>query len=205
MTVPPEAWDAARDAARPFAADLAEQVTRDPVHAPEIIGTGIAKAAAAAVEAAAPHIRKQIAAGRIDSFAGEYAFLSSFAPSPIRQGGQMWPTAEHLFQSMKCVGLDHRNWILAAPTPREAKRRGRSVAMRSDWEQCKRAAMLRVVLAKFEQNPDLAAKLAATYGAELVEGNTWGDRYWGRVGGVGENWLGRILMWVREVLHETAP
>lgn len=138
----------------------------------------------------------------IDSFTGDYAFLSNFAPSPIRQDGRTWPTAEHLFQSMKCVQQDQRNWVATAPTPGEAKRRGHSVSMRSGWEQHKRAAMLRVVLAKFEQNPDLAANLAATYGAELVEGNTWGDRYWGRVNGVGENWLGRILMWVREVLPE---
>jgi hypothetical protein len=63
--VPPEAWDAARDAARPFAADIAEQVIRDPGRTAEIIGRGVALAAAAAVEAAAPHIaaaeREQIA------------------------------------------------------------------------------------------------------------------------------------------------
>lgn len=34
----------------------------------------------------------------------------------------------------------------------------------------------------------------ATDDAELVEGNTWGDRYWGVVDGVGENRLGKLLM-----------
>lgn len=33
--------------------------------------------------------------------------------------------------------------------------------------------------------------------AELIEGNTWGDRIWGVCDGVGENRLGKILMRVR--------
>jgi len=56
------------------------------------------------------------------------------------------------------------------------------------------------VRAKFEQNPDLAAKLIATGDEELVEGNTWGDTYWGVCRGVGQNKLGKILMNVRQEL-----
>lgn len=51
--------------------------------------------------------------------------------------------------------------------------------------------------AKFSQNPDLADKLVATKDAELIEGNTWGDRIWGVCDGIGENRLGKILMRVR--------
>lgn len=39
--------------------------------------------------------------------------------------------------------------------------------------------------------------------AELIEGNTWGDKFWGAVwdkelGWVGQNWLGKLLMEERE-------
>lgn len=34
----------------------------------------------------------------------------------------------------------------------------------------------------------------------LEEGNTWGDRTWGTVDGVGQNLLGHVLMTVRSVL-----
>ena len=48
----------------------------------------------------------------------------------------------------------------------------------------------------------MAAKLLATGDAELVEGNTWGDRFWGVSGGNGLNWLGRLLMEVRSDLKK---
>jgi len=57
--------------------------------------------------------------------------------------------------------------------------------------------MLDLVRKKFE-NPLLRAMLLATEDAVLVEGNTWNDTFWGVCRGRGENWLGRILMQVRE-------
>jgi predicted NAD-dependent protein-ADP-ribosyltransferase YbiA (DUF1768 family) len=35
----------------------------------------------------------------------------------------------------------------------------------------------------------------------LIEGNTWGDKFWGQVKGEGANYLGRLLMKVREELQ----
>ncbi len=57
--------------------------------------------------------------------------------------------------------------------------------------------MRRADLAKFSQNPDLAAKLIATGDAEIVE-DAAHDPFWG-VGPDGEgcNWAGRILMETR--------
>lgn len=162
----------------------------------------------------------------VTSFSGEYAFLSNFAPSPIKHDHRTWVTAEHLFQAMKTDDIGERHRICMAETPGAAKRLGRSVTLRPDWEQRKRAVMLRVLLAKFSQNPELAGRLDATHGRALAEGNTWGDTYWGAVqmdrGAIspgaavwapsetdsdtrwfaGRNWLGRLLMMVREVMHE---
>ena len=83
----------------------------------------------------------------------------------------------------------------------EAKRLGRRVRLRSDWEQVKYDVMLDVVRAKFNQHPDLAQKLLATGDEELVEGNDWGDTYWGVCNGRGKNMLGKILMRVRAELR----
>ena len=161
----------------------------------------------------------------ITSFTGEHAFLSNFASSPIRHDGHVYLTAEHLYQARKCWVPADAAAIRLKATPAQAKQFGRRAQIVPNWEQVKRPTMLRIVLAKFEQNRDLAERLDATWGRTLVEGNTWGDRCWGAVeyNGrgdrwstklpiwqtadayvtlAGHNWLGRILMFVREVLHE---
>lgn len=84
----------------------------------------------------------------------------------------------------------------------EAKKLGRKVPLRKDWEIIKLGVMMKIVQAKFEQHPELAEKLLQTDTAYLEEGNTWGDRVWGTVDGKGANNLGRILMQVREILRE---
>ena len=58
-----------------------------------------------------------------------------------------------------------------------------------------------IVKAKFSQNEELAEKLLATDDEYLIEGNTWGDRFWGAVNGEGRNQLGIILMQVRNELR----
>lgn len=157
----------------------------------------------------------------ITSFSGPYRFLSNFAETPFSYAGVRWPTAEHCYQAGKSPAQG--GWIAEAPTPGEAKRRGRAIIARPDWDQVKRRVMLQVVLAKF-CDPDLAQLLAATGGADLVEGNHWGDEFWGAVHPdtllkrpqpipqlpvwglgteqpyIGRNWLGRILMMVRDVM-----
>ena len=55
-------------------------------------------------------------------------------------------------------------------------------------------------MCKFMQNPELRDALLATGNSLLIEGNTWGDYFWGKVNGHGENHLGLILMDVREKL-----
>lgn len=83
------------------------------------------------------------------------------------------------------------------------KETGRRVQLRSDWEEAKYNVMYEIVKAKFTQNLDLKTKLLETDNQHLEEGNTWGDKIWGTVNGVGENNLGKILMRVRgEIKHE---
>lgn len=136
----------------------------------------------------------------IDSFTGEYRFLSNFYPSRIVVKGILYPTVEHAYQAYKTNELHQRMWISSARTPGEAKRRGRRVHMSSGWEHIKLGVMSSLLKWKFEI-PDLRKKLVDTRDAELVEGNTWGDTFWGVCNGVGENNLGKLLMRVREELR----
>ena len=137
----------------------------------------------------------------INCFDGEYAFLSNYYNSPITHDGITYPTNEHFFQAMKTLKIDERLAIAAAETPGQAKRMGRSVTLRSDWEKIKSYYMELGLRLKF-QNPDLAAKLIATGDEELIEGNDWGDRIWGVCNGEGENRLGKLLMTIRNELRQ---
>jgi predicted NAD-dependent protein-ADP-ribosyltransferase YbiA (DUF1768 family) len=56
---------------------------------------------------------------------------------------------------------------------------------------------------KFSRNPELRVKLLNTGDLQLVEGNYWGDTFWGVCNGKGENHLGKILMRVRKELADT--
>ena len=60
-----------------------------------------------------------------------------------------------------------------------------------------------VLQAKFAV-PALRDALLATGDAELVEGNTWGDTYWGVCGGRGRNQLGRTLTRIRDDIRRRA-
>ena len=141
--------------------------------------------------------------GAIERFRGPYGFLSNFHPASVSWGGAEYPTAEHLYQAMKARSDGEREWVRTAPTPAEAKARGRALRMAPGWSGRRVAAMREVLREKFGQHPDLAARLVATGDAELVEVNEWGDRFWGRSpDGEGSNWLGGLLMELRRALRE---
>ena len=137
----------------------------------------------------------------IESFRGQYGFLSNFYEAPVSYGGLIYLNAEAAFQAQKCLTDEEKRPFTDMP-PSKAKRIGRQVRLREDWEQVKVGLMEEIVRAKFTQNEDLAWLLLATGDAQLVEGNTWNDTFWGvdLRKGVGENHLGRILMKVREEL-----
>jgi N-glycosidase YbiA len=134
---------------------------------------------------------------RIDSFSGRYRFLSNFFPCSVEYEGMPYPSTEHAYQAAKTTSSGLRFVLFTHGTPGEAKKRGRGVPLRPDWEQIKLSVMLELLRKKFS-NPELRDMLLATGDAELIEGNTWGDRFWGVCNGVGENHLGKLLMQVRE-------
>lgn len=133
----------------------------------------------------------------ITEFKGNHFFLSNFYVAPVIYQGVRFENNEAAFQAAKCP---ERMNEFRGLNPSKAKRLGRRVKLRPDWEEVKCDVMYQVCKAKFSQNPDLAQKLIETGDAELVEGNTWGDRIWGVCDGVGENNLGKILMRIRKEL-----
>lgn len=135
----------------------------------------------------------------INSFRNEYFYLSNFYEAPVEYEGLRYKSNEAAFQAAKCSRLEDREKFTNL-NPSEAKRLGRTIPLRPDWERVKVGVMKEVALCKFTQHPNLAKKLIETGDAYLEEGNTWGDRIWGTVNGSGKNLLGQILMEVREII-----
>ena len=139
---------------------------------------------------------------KIDSFRGLYQFLSNMFESPVTLNGITFRNAEAAFQSLKDPS---RASEFADLTGAAAKKLGRRVQLRPDWNDVRVQSMLDVLRAKF-QNPDLQKQLLSTGSTPLIEGNTWNDTFWGVDAntGTGENTLGKLLMQVRQELQPTS-
>jgi ribA/ribD-fused uncharacterized protein len=138
----------------------------------------------------------------IKEFRGSYAFLSNFHKSVVMLGGLSFPTVEHAFQAAKTEDVEQRISIMLADTPAQAKRLGRQVTLRGDWEDMKITVMHMLLTQKFEQ-ASLKERLLATLPRLLEEGNSWSDTFWGvdLTTGKGKNVLGKLLMQVRLEIH----
>lgn len=113
--------------------------------------------------------------------------------------GIEYPSVEHAYQAAKTLDLEYRDIIRRAPTASKAKRIGQVVPVRDNWELIKVQIMRTLVAQKFAE-PILRSYLQATAPAILEEGNWWGDTFWGvDLEGNGQNWLGKILMEIRDV------
>jgi ribA/ribD-fused uncharacterized protein len=143
-----------------------------------------------------------------NSSSGKYRFLSNFYNCiyPIQYECMVAKTVEHIFQAYKTLNEKERTDILLSKTPGEAKKLGSKCTVRKDWEDIKYKVMLDLVTIKFNSNGDLKFHLINTGNAKLIEGNTWHDNTWGNCicdkckDIEGKNWLGKILMTVRENL-----
>ena len=139
----------------------------------------------------------------INIFDGTYAFLSNFYECDVTYNGLTYKNSEAAFHAQKTLDEFERKQFTTL-NPSASKRRGRGVALRSDWELVKTDIMYEVCLAKFSQNLDLKSKLLATGDEYLEEGTYWHDNCWGNCYCeqckhiVGENRLGKILMKIRE-------
>lgn len=134
----------------------------------------------------------------IDNFKDKYYFLSNYYNCDVYYKGYHFNNTEAAFHSQKDPTRVKEFLTL---TPNEAKKLGRKVKLRADWEEIKDNIMYEICLAKFTQNTILKEKLLQTGNAILIEGNTWHDNYWGKYNEQGLNKLGNILMRIRGELQ----
>jgi len=151
----------------------------------------------------------------IRGFRGRNRWLSNFSPAQVTLDGMVFGSVEGAYQAAKTLDLEVRAQIAALPKPGQARRFGRRLNVRDDWEKVKLSVMEDLLRQKFA-HADLRQKLLDTGDAYLEESNAWRDFFWGVCDGKGENHLGKLLMRIRDELrysgasrtgkdHEMAP
>lgn len=133
----------------------------------------------------------------ITKFREEYFFLSNFYPLQIKMDDVFYPSLEHAYVASKTLDKDERLMILYASTPGKAKRMGKEITIRQDWNEVKVGIMKKLLEQKFSK-PALKKMLLETGDEEIIEGNEWGDTFWGICNGKGSNILGKLLMEIRD-------
>ena len=125
----------------------------------------------------------------------KFFFLSNMFPCKITYNGHTFLSSESAFQAQKDISRVSEFESLEGHA---AKRLGRKVHMRPDWESVKLDIMEEILRIKFS-DPELARKLKAV-DEPIVEENTWHDTFWGVCDGKGENHLGRLLEKIKKDL-----
>ena len=140
----------------------------------------------------------------INKFSEKHRYLSNFWLSPVILDSTIYPSVENAYQAAKLQENNKRRSTFINCSPGKAKREGKEISETGvgvqNWNEIKLSVMTKLLQQKFVDGSFLAEKLVKTNGCEIVEGNTWGDTYWGVCAGVGENNLGKLLMSIRDEL-----
>ncbi len=139
---------------------------------------------------------------KIDSFKGEYGWLSNMYKHPIVYKGKRYGSTEAAYQAHKSLDvMDHVRFTKMGPYT--SKKEGKLLNIRPDWEIYKKVVMYELLVEKFKDRV-LRKKLIDTFPSELIEGNWWHDNFWGNCeclnchGVDGRNVLGKLLMKLRQ-------
>ena len=135
----------------------------------------------------------------IDKFRGPYRWLSNFWPCSIRVDGYTYDSVEYAYIASKTLNTSRRA-LIRSLRPDIIKSYGHTLDLRPGWDSMRIQVMSDLLRQKFRPGSELAHKLLLTDGHELIEGNTWNDRFWGVCRGEGGNHLGKILMQIRDEL-----
>jgi ribA/ribD-fused uncharacterized protein len=139
----------------------------------------------------------------INSFRGEYGWMSNFHKCDCWWEDKLYPSSEHLYQAFKATNDKDRELVRKHPFE-GLKTFARHIKMRDDWDEVKYDMMTCALMSKFYNNRELRFKLIATGDIRIVEGNNWCDSYWGVCSCPkcdkieGKNMLGVLLMDIRE-------
>ena len=148
----------------------------------------------------------------------EYGLLSNFSCIPLTIDGKEWRSVEHYYQAMKFSGVTSveasyiMDDIASQQSAEEAARIGRRYQslqpnlLRQDWGQVKIDVMRKALQVKFCVGSSAWHLLQSTCRAEdlpcqLIEYSPR-DSFWGYgFDGKGENWLGYLLMEIRDTTN----
>lgn len=141
----------------------------------------------------------------ITSFRGEYNFLSNFHPVKIWHNKISFNSVEHAYIYEKFKNnAEVKRWVLNGYSAGKLKTKTRGIKPVDGWDNKKLNVMFNLCFTKFATNTIIRHRLINTGDKKIIEGNTWGDKFWGAVEEngefIGENHLGRILMIIRNIL-----
>lgn len=138
----------------------------------------------------------------------KYGCFSNFTPCTIVFDGITYKSTEAAWQAQKTLDKKERE-SFSNLSPSEAKKKGRHVNLRKDWEDVKYELMVEICLQKFRGNSEYEKTLIYTGDEEIIEDTTgWHDNVWGNcdcpkcINKPGRNLLGKALMEVRERLWQ---
>jgi ribA/ribD-fused uncharacterized protein len=135
---------------------------------------------------------------RFNSDSSRWSWMSNFHPGPYEIDGLWWPTVEHYYQAQKTLDENDRGIIRNMSYPWQAKRYGKLVKLREDWDTVKVDVMEKSLRIKFAVGTVLESRLLDTDGHVLVHLSPW-DSFWGSPG---FNKLGKLLMQIRGDLRD---
>lgn len=139
---------------------------------------------------------------QINSFTGDYAFLSPTFPCPVEYKNSLYPSFQHALEASKLSSSAADKaiclLIIQEPNIREVKRFVKHVDV-GQWKEKCLAVAEDLMRDKFLRNKQLRKQLMSTDRRSLVYTNDHGDQFWGvsEAESKGQNRLGRVLEAVR--------
>lgn len=127
--------------------------------------------------------------------------FSNMRKVPLTKEGITYQSVENYYQAHKTKDIEQRG-IIARVNPYEAKKLGKRLKLRDDWNlNLEVSVMKEALLLKWSQEP-FKSQLEELPDI-IVEWNNWNDSKWGVPiwNQVGRNILGILLMEVREELN----
>lgn len=137
----------------------------------------------------------------IPIFLGDHFFLSNLYLTDLKCKSHVYKSAEHLYQTAKCLKKSDRDKLRNTETGKSAKILGRFFPSTPYWDVVKVRAMERILRLKFRK-AKLRRLLLNTGDKQLINQNFHHEMFWGVCGcsmhkKTGLNMLGKILMMIR--------
>jgi ribA/ribD-fused uncharacterized protein len=117
-------------------------------------------------------------------------------------------TPEHYYQAYKSKNKQEQEKILTAPTPGKAKRLGRKITLRPDWEDIKFSVMINAQWLKVIHETDYFNLVLNADAEDFIEYNNHHDNIWGHClcnnckNKPKENLLQQALLYVQKLIKE---